>query len=158
MVIFRIALVYVENTITEYLDRLLPLLVSLMQEDKSEILSVSIKKSAEASLELIGRFCPSDSFLEILLSFIKMERSKNELNFIYSIEATQKALKGHFECLPSGPGLLDKKDTVGKLLIELGSTKWLDLLSKSSLEEFNQMAFQILDFINKKSSKEEVNS
>jgi hypothetical protein len=108
--------IFTENYMTQYLDVMLPHLLSsilpLQPEDKP-VADIVYKIVA-----YLGRYCEVSAYLHIMASALKGELIQNEDFLRASLRGLAALISGAFEAVPEGTGLCHKKEQV-YLLISL---------------------------------------
>lgn len=149
-------LVYAEEYIVEYLDRLIPLMLKIYSTSENEEFGKESKEKTNSCFKLIGRYCSFKSFNSLIHKYLVGELSTNEEVFVNALIGYKNLIDGYLEAIPENSGMLDKKHSVIEIIKNMGESSWLDNLSRYSLQEFQKLFFVIFKTIFDKSTETEV--
>lgn len=149
-------MVFVEESITDHLDYLIPILNGIFMETDEQ---KEIKEKVKSILRLIGRYTSPTAFEPICSNIIDLKTTDNEELAICGLTTFKCVLEGYFEALPPEEGLLDKAALVKKLLGKLGGNEFLSSVTKYMITSYSELIKTILEFVYSKahtSEKEEI--
>lgn len=145
-------LVYMEESCTDHLNALIPVLANILLEDDEQ---KEIKLKVHDCLQLIGRFAPLSVFEPICKSVANLEITTNVGNSISGLVAFKCIATGYFEALPAGEGLLNKYDLVHSLLETFGTEDYLNKIDRSLLPPLSSLFRLVFDTLLKKAKPSE---
>lgn len=146
-------LVYMEESCTDHLNALIPVLANILLEDEEQ---AEIKIKVYDCLRLIGRFAPQSAFEPICKSVANLEITTNERNSVSGLVAFKCITAGYFEALPKDEGLLDKYNLVHSLLETFGTEEYLNKIDRSLLPPLSALFKVVFDVLLKQAKASEV--
>lgn len=150
--LLEMMMVFVEEGVVDNLNALIPVLNNIFLEGDDQ---KACKDKVRSILRLIGRFAPANAFLPICYSIIDLKITDNEENSINGLITLQHVLEGYFEALPPNEGLLNKKETMVKVLEKICAPDYLEVLTKYMLPKYADLLSFLFDTIHKVALPEE---